>query len=190
MFPSLHCNKSANALSAAQLGGANVLDLCSFKGAHTSDWCARALRAAVVAAEGLRAVPWRARLFANPAPAHALTLPPGPIYRPTLTPALDRLCELFGPSMAAYLVCYGTTPPEEVQTCGTAGWPNRRFSPATEHLALRAVAEQLAERAASSGAARKPWAVGAGALALLAPLVAAAAFALVRRRQRSAELLL
>jgi hypothetical protein len=40
MFPSLHCDKSAKGLSHSQLGGANVLDMCTFKSAHTSDWSA------------------------------------------------------------------------------------------------------------------------------------------------------
>lgn len=103
MFPSLHCNK--NASKVKDLGGVNVLELCSFKGAHTSDWYA----AAPHAERGGRALTrWCASVHLAP-----------------------RLCELFGPSMAAYLVCHGKTPPAEVLTCGTAGWPDRAFSNGT-----------------------------------------------------------
>jgi len=88
MFPSLHCDTDYDVDEA---GGANILNMCSFKGAHTSDW----------------------------------------------------LCELFGPAMAAYLVCHGTTPPREVLTCGTAGWPNRNLA---HYGRAEEAAEQLREQ--------------------------------------------
>ncbi|KAG8458521.1 hypothetical protein KFE25_003056 [Diacronema lutheri] len=135
MFPSLHCNKTASSLPPSQIGGSNVLDVCTFKGAHTSDW----------------------------------------------------LCELFGPSMAAYLVCHGTTPPQEVQACGTAGWPNRRLAPATDGTAVAALRDALAARS-DRASSRQLGAMGVGAAACVA-LLAAVGVAYVRRRQRTAGLL-
>lgn len=89
--------------------------------------------------------------------------------------------------MAAYLVCHGTTPPEEVQACGTAGWPNRRLAPNTDVTAMKAVREHLA-LSASRSATRRLSVAGAGAAALLA--VVAAAAILVRSRKSNADLLL
>lgn len=139
MFPSLHCNKSANAMSGAQLGGSNVLDVCSFKGAHTSDW----------------------------------------------------LCELFGPSMAAYLVCHGTTPPQQVQTCGTAAWPNRRLAPEPSVASAIRLREQLGERAqAAQVGVQRALALAAVAAVAGAALLAVGAAKLVSRYRKGRDGLL
>jgi disulfide bond formation protein DsbB len=93
--------------------------------------------------------------------------------------------------MAAYLVCHGTTPPQQVQTCGTAAWPNRHLGPASElaRQSAAALSEQIAA-SATRPAARKALSLAAAGAFATATLAAVAVFAAVRHRKRSSELLL
>lgn len=84
--------------------------------------------------------------------------------------------------MAAYLVCHGTTPPQEVLTCGTAGWPKRPRNPTPGSTGGSSLRQELGVRevgewgtAAGLGKrARAALVVGAGVVGALA--IAAGAY--------------
>jgi hypothetical protein len=95
--------------------------------------------------------------------------------------------------MAAYLVCFGTTPPQAVQTCGTAAWPNRKHGQGTE--AAQAATALMRERLAASAtrpAARNALALFAAAATAAVGVLAIAGLTISRayRQQRKDDDLL